>query len=216
MIRLLAAGDREPRWHHREHAPGRHRGLRRRRRHRRLASAIPAASRYYRSSGKPLQALGVVQSGAAERFDFTDTELAVCCASHSGSRMHVLTVRGILDKLGLDHSGLACGIHTPGDAEEQAWLIREGQAPSPLHNNCSGKHAGMLATAMALGAPVEGYLNPDAPGAEAHQPQPGAGDGPAAGAFPLRRGWLRRPHRRRAAAGDRHLIRAAGQPARHA
>jgi L-asparaginase II len=123
----------------------------------------PGRVAYYRSSGKPLQALGIVQSGAAEQFALTDTELAVCCASHSGSRMHVLTVRGILDKLGLDHEALACGTHTPGDADEQAWLIREGEGPSPLHNNCSGKHAGMLATALALGARVEGYLLPEHP-----------------------------------------------------
>ena len=123
----------------------------------------PGRVAYYRSSGKPLQALGVVQSGAAERFKFTDTELAVCCASHSGSRMHVRTVQGILDKLGLDYEALSCGIHTPGDSEEQAWLIREGQGPTPLHNNCSGKHAGMLATALALGARVDGYLLPEHP-----------------------------------------------------
>jgi L-asparaginase II len=131
----------------------------------RIIASVGDTSRvaYYRSSGKPLQALGVVQSGAAERFEFTDTELAVCCASHSGSRMHVLTVRGILDKLGLDYEALACGIHNPGDAEEQAWLISEGQGPSPLHNNCSGKHAGMLATALALGARVEGYLRAEHP-----------------------------------------------------
>ena len=64
-----------------------------------VVAAVGDSSRvaYYRSSGKPLQALGVVQSGAAEQFKFTDTELAGCCASDSGSRMHVLTVRGILD-----------------------------------------------------------------------------------------------------------------------
>lgn len=127
------------------------------------AAGNPDRVAYFRSSEKPLQALAVVQSGAADRFALTDTELAVCCASHSGSRMHVLTVEGILEKLGLDETALQCGVHEPGDAAERTRLIREREAPSPLHNNCSGKHAGMLATAVALGAPVETYLQRDHP-----------------------------------------------------
>ena len=123
----------------------------------------PERLAYYRSSGKPLQALSVVQSGAADQFAFTDTELAVCCASHHGSRMHVLTVQGILEKLGLDETDLLCGVHEPGDPAERNRLIKAGEAPGPLHNNCSGKHAGMLATARALGAPVAGYLALDHP-----------------------------------------------------
>lgn len=123
----------------------------------------PSRHCYYRSSGKPLQALGVVQSGAADKYAFTQTELSICCASHSGSAMHVATVQGILEKLDLDGSALACGCHQPGDEAERNRLIREGLSPTPLHNNCSGKHAGMLATARALGAPVEGYLDHDHP-----------------------------------------------------
>lgn len=131
----------------------------------RLIASIgdPGRLCYYRSSGKPLQALGVVTSGAADRFSLTATELSVCCASHSGSRLHVATVAGILEKLGLDETALNCGVHEPGDAEERRRLAHEGLAASPLHNNCSGKHAGMLATALALGAPTEGYLNRDHP-----------------------------------------------------
>lgn len=128
-----------------------------------VAVGDPGRTAYYRSSGKPLQALGVVQSGAADRFAFTDTELAVCCASHSGSALHVGTVRGILEKLGLDDCALACGVHEPGDAAERRRLQEAGEKPGPAHNNCSGKHAGMLATAVALGAPVEGYLALDHP-----------------------------------------------------
>lgn len=125
----------------------------------RFSTGDPTRFAYFRSSQKPLQALAVVQSGAADRFHFTQTELSVCCASHSGSQMHVETVRGILNKLGLDETALACGTHEPGDLRERQRLIRERQDPSPLHNNCSGKHTGMLATAVALGAPVEGYLD---------------------------------------------------------
>lgn len=118
---------------------------------------------YFRSAAKPLQALTVVLSGAADKFALTDTELAACCASHSGSRVHVLTVQGILQKIGLDETALACGVHEPGDPEERRRLSREGVSPTPLHNNCSGKHAGMLASALALDAPVEDYLNRNHP-----------------------------------------------------
>jgi len=129
-----------------------------------LASAgNPEAEQFWRSSSKPLQALGVVVTGAADQFEFTQKELSVCCASHSGSADHVATVRGILAKLGLDESDLNCGAHWPGDVDERNRLIRAGEEPSQLHNNCSGKHAGMLATARALGAPSEGYLDFDHP-----------------------------------------------------
>ncbi len=123
----------------------------------------PESVQYWRSSSKPIQALGVVTSGAADRFELTEKELAICCASHHGSAEHVRTVRGILEKLGLDESALDCGTHMPGDAEERERLICAGEEPSPLHNNCSGKHAGMLAAARALGVPTEGYLAFDHP-----------------------------------------------------
>lgn len=119
------------------------------------------AVQFWRSSSKPLQALSVVTSGAADRFNFTQRELSVCCGSHAGSAEHIATVRGILAKLDLDESGLNCGAHWPGDTDERNRLIRERSEPSQLHNNCSGKHAGMLATARALDAPTEGYLNFD-------------------------------------------------------
>jgi len=127
------------------------------------AAGNPERVAYFRSAQKPLSALAVVQTGAADRFGLTATELSICCASHSGSRMHVVTVQGILEKLGLDETALQCGVHDPGDAEERARLVRAGEKPSPLHNNCSGKHAGMLASALALGAPVASYLERDHP-----------------------------------------------------
>lgn len=125
-----------------------------------LASAgDPQAVQFWRSASKSIQALSVVTTGAAEQFALTQKELSVCCASHSGSADHVATVLGILSKLGLDESALDCGTQVPGDAEERNRLICEGEEPSQLHNNCSGKHACMLATARGLGVPVEGYLN---------------------------------------------------------
>ena len=129
-----------------------------------LASAgDPDGVQFWRSSSKPIQALSVVTSGAADRFGLTERELAVCCASHSGSAMHVATVRGILDKLGLDESALQCGTHWPGDTEERNRLTRAGEEPLPVHNNCSGKHSGMLATCLALGADPADYLAIDHP-----------------------------------------------------
>ena len=115
--------------------------------------------KYWRSSSKPIQALSVVTSGGADSFALTVRELAVCCASHSGSAMHTTTVLGILDKLGLSESDLQCGVHWPGDAEERNRLIREDAEPGPRHNNCSGKHAGMLATCLALGADPAHYMD---------------------------------------------------------
>jgi L-asparaginase II len=118
---------------------------------------------YWRSSAKPIQALSVVQSGAADRFEFSAQELAICCGSHFGSAAHVATVLGIVEKLGLDESALQCGTHEPVDTAERNRLIREGLAPTPAHNNCSGKHAGMLATTVALGADTACYLEPTEP-----------------------------------------------------
>lgn len=118
---------------------------------------------YWRSSAKPIQALSVVLSGAADRFRMTDRELAICCGSHHGSAAHVDTVRGLLARMGLTENALQCGTHWPSDVAELHRLIRAGEEPSPLHNNCSGKHAGMLATALALGADPGTYLNPEHP-----------------------------------------------------
>lgn len=123
----------------------------------------PSRTVFWRSSAKPIQALAVVQTGAADRFSFTAKELAICCASHCGSADHVATVRGMLAKMGLDESALQCGTHMPGDAAENSRLVREGSQPSPAHNNCSGKHTGKLASTLALGADPAHYLEPDSP-----------------------------------------------------
>ena len=116
-----------------------------------------------RSSAKPLQALAVVTSGAADRFRFEPRHLALACASHQGSALHLGAVREMLARMELDESYLECGAHWPDDREERDRLIRAGEEPTAVHNNCSGKHAGMLATALALGASPRGYLDPDYP-----------------------------------------------------
>ena len=116
-----------------------------------------------RSAVKAMQAIPLVESGAADAFGLGDDELAVACASHSGNSLHVETVRSLLDKAGLDESYLACGAHWPVSEAAMRELIRSGRRPQAIHNNCSGKHAGMLAAAVHLGFDPRGYEQPDHP-----------------------------------------------------
>jgi L-asparaginase II len=113
-----------------------------------------------RSAVKPLQALPLVESGAADRYALADEELALACASHSGEPAHVEGVARMLAKAGLDISALACGTHWPSSQAATFALARTG-APSALHNNCSGKHAGFLCAARALGVDHVGYCRPE-------------------------------------------------------
>lgn len=114
---------------------------------------------YLRSCEKPFQALPIITSGAFENFNFTLEELAVCCASHSGSKEHTKTVKSILDKIGLNEENLKCGTHEPFDAEEKLYLKKNDIKPTQLHNNCSGKHAGMLAVCVNNGWNIDNYLD---------------------------------------------------------
>lgn len=114
---------------------------------------------YYRSSAKPIQVLPVVASGACDRFGITQRELAVMVGSHHAQSCHVEAVRSILDKIGLDESSLECGIHRPTDSKQAERLAKEGLPVTPIYNNCSGKHAGMLAYALHMGYPVENYVD---------------------------------------------------------
>jgi L-asparaginase II len=123
----------------------------------------PAAAVYPRSAIKPLQALPVVETGAADQFALTTAELALACASHGGEPIHVGSAARVLGRAGLGPSDLECGAHLPTHIPSQHALIRAGEAPSPLHNNCSGKHAAMLATAVHMGEPTRGYIRPDHP-----------------------------------------------------
>jgi L-asparaginase II len=113
-----------------------------------------------RSAVKTIQALPLIESGAADRFKFTAQELALACASHSGEPEHVACAAGMLAKAGLTEAALACGAHWPLNAEAARALSREDRKPTPLHNNCSGKHAGFLCLACVLGAPAGGYETP--------------------------------------------------------
>lgn len=127
------------------------------------ALGSPETLTYLRSSAKPHQNIPLIASGAADRFGFNEREIALACASHSGEPIHVKTVAQMLEKLGLDESALKCGTHEPFSAEETQKLRRSGEKPSALQNNCSGKHAGMLALALHLGAPTQTYDQPDNP-----------------------------------------------------
>ena len=118
---------------------------------------------FLRSSAKPLQALPLLRSGAAERFGFTDEEVALACASHNGEPIHTKIVASMLEKIGLGPEALHCGVHEPYGLEAAAVLRAHNEVPNVLHNNCSGKHAGMLAVALHLGAPIENYEAPENP-----------------------------------------------------
>jgi len=116
---------------------------------------------YPRSAVKALQALPLVESGAADRLGLSEKEIALACASHSGGDDHVATARGMLAKAGRDESVLECGVHWPlGEAEARA-LARSGRTPGALHNNCSGKHAGFICLACASGVEPKGYVAED-------------------------------------------------------
>src|SRR6185369_12351118 len=115
-----------------------------------------------RSSAKPFQALPLLLTGAAERFGFTDREVALACASHNGEPIHTEIVASMLRKIGLGPEALKCGVHEPYSVDA-AELRARGEEPNVLHNNCSGKHAGMLAVALHLGASIDNYISPENP-----------------------------------------------------
>jgi L-asparaginase II len=118
---------------------------------------------YPRSAVKALQALPLVESGAADRFGLSDKEIALACASHSGSEEHVATARAMLAKAGYDGRTLECGAHWPLGEDEVRALARSGSTPSALHNNCSGKHAGFVCLSCTMGVDPKGYVAPDHP-----------------------------------------------------
>jgi L-asparaginase II len=122
------------------------------------AAGDPESVTFLRSAAKPFQAMAVIASGAADRFGITERQIAVIAGSHAGEADHVAEVRGILERIGLDADALLCGAHAPYHRPTALDLRRRGEAPSPLHNNCSGKHAGMLALALHIGAPAGDYL----------------------------------------------------------
>ncbi|MFL3013785.1 MAG: asparaginase [Candidatus Neomarinimicrobiota bacterium] len=114
-----------------------------------------------RSSLKPFQAAAAIRSGAIDAAGFDESEIALMCASHLGENIHVKTAQKMLSKIGYTSDDYDCGIHPPADMVSRHELIRSGIQPNPLHNNCSGKHAGMLAIAKHLANSPKDYTNPD-------------------------------------------------------
>jgi len=113
---------------------------------------------YPRSSAKPLQALPLLEAGAAERFRLDDARIALACASHTGQAEHTGEVARWLADVGLGAEDLECGPHRPSDLASADALVAAGEEPTRIHNNCSGKHAGFLATALHLGEDPKGYI----------------------------------------------------------
>lgn len=113
---------------------------------------------YPRSSNKSLQALPLVESGAADAYGFEEKHLALACSSHNGQDMHVKAASEMLHKAGLDGSCLECGAQLPKYPEDQTQVMRSEGGVKPIHNNCSGKHSGFLAFAKHSGIATKGYI----------------------------------------------------------
>ncbi len=129
-----------------------------------VSSAGDFTSAFFpRSAIKAFQCLPLIESGAASHFGLNEEDIAMCCSSHSGEPEHVRVARSILAKAGVDETCYECGAHLPTSTDSAYELVRSGNTALPVHNNCSGKHAGMLALAKHLGAPLHGYVEIDHP-----------------------------------------------------
>jgi len=118
---------------------------------------------FVRSAIKMFQALPLVEDGVVARFGLTEEELALCTSSHNAEEFHVASARSILRKAGADEDALACGPHPPMDPGAASRLAAEGGTAGRIHNNCSGKHAGMIALARHHGWTIDGYHRMDHP-----------------------------------------------------
>lgn len=116
-----------------------------------------------RSAVKAIQALPLVESGAADACGFGDAQLALACASHSAEEAHIACAKSMLASCGLDQSALECGAHWPLQQAAMIALARSGREPTAVHNTCSGKHAGFLCTCRHLGLPTKGYAGAEHP-----------------------------------------------------
>jgi len=118
---------------------------------------------YPRSSMKPFQALPFIEMGGDKAFNLTDQEVALMCASHSGTDLHVSVLQSMHEKIGTTENDLACGVHYPSDADTRTAMKKAGESPTPFRHNCSGKHTGMLAHAVLRHLAIKDYLNPQHP-----------------------------------------------------
>ena len=116
-----------------------------------------------RSSAKPFQALPLVENGGVEQFGFSNCEVALMCASHSGTDEHVSVLKSMQLKIGVKESDLQCGVHPAGDGATARAMLLRGEEPTPYRHNCSGKHTGMLAQSVLNNLPIDNYLSSDHP-----------------------------------------------------
>src|SRR5436190_10883782 len=123
----------------------------------------PSHRTFLRSAAKPFQAIPLLEYGGAEEYDLSGEEIALTCGSHGGEALHVATAAAMLRKGEFDEEDLLCGAHPPYDEKAAAELRASGDAPSPLHNNCSGKHAGMLLATKLMDLPSANYIGSDHP-----------------------------------------------------
>ncbi len=129
----------------------------------RFAFGDPHRPTLPRSAVKPAQALAILETGALERFGFEEADLALMCASHSSEERHIARARAMLAKANVTEDEMRCGGHPPiSDDVLRAWIKRDFK-PTPLCSNCSGKHAGMLAAALAMGHATKDYERPEHP-----------------------------------------------------
>ena len=123
----------------------------------------PNAVTYLRSTAKPFQVLPFIEAGGHKHFQYSRQEIALMCASHSGTDHHVEVVNRIQARAGITESDLKCGVHPPGHKMTAEAILLRGERPTPNRHNCSGKHSGMLAYAKMNAEPLENYLDFDHP-----------------------------------------------------
>ncbi|MBA3354078.1 MAG: asparaginase [Blastocatellia bacterium] len=128
-----------------------------------LSIGAPETVTFFRSACKAIQAIPCITSGAADALGFSEEEIALACASHSGETRHVRVVKLMLERAGLSEAHLRCGTHLPFNEKESERMQRAGEHPNQLHNNCSGKHAAMLVTAQHIEADLATYDMPENP-----------------------------------------------------
>ncbi len=126
-------------------------------------AGAPDRVTFIRSAAKPFQALPLVEEGVMGALELPDDEIAVCCASHGGEPEHIRKVRSLLARGGFTEDDLECGPHPPLNRGAAERLAAEGRLPSRIHNNCSGKHGGMLLLARHMGWDPRGYRNREHP-----------------------------------------------------
>jgi L-asparaginase II len=123
----------------------------------------PETVTFLRSAAKPFQTLPLVELGGLNRFKITPQQLAVTCASHSGTDQHLRVIRSLQNAIGIEESALQCGTHAPFHQGTRRALRDRGLEPTPNHHNCSGKHTGMLGQTILLKADLRTYFDPDHP-----------------------------------------------------